>query len=162
MAEFWNETTQILLPGFGFKHNDVETLNLLMQHGLVNAYLCSQYRTKRDIYLRFHPKRLNIEFINFYRRLREFDIYRHTLFKKNGEIIIILEYPAVRYETIYLPFINNNWEGIDRLYRNQRFCKNYIYKGELKLNRRWEVLNTNKVKDCPRLDLSIELYKEEQ
>jgi hypothetical protein len=160
MIEFWNETTQILLPGFGFKNNDIETLNFLVQQGLVNAYLCSQYKVKSDIYLKFQPKKVNSEFISFYRRVKEFSIYKHTLFKKNGEIVIILEYPPNKYESIYLPFINSKWENMDKNYRNQKFCKNYIYKGELKVNRRWEALNTNKVKDCPKLDINTELYTE--
>lgn len=159
MAEFWNETTQILLPGFGFKGNDIETLNLLVNHGLINAYLCPQYKLKDDLYLKFHPKKVNGDFLAFYNTIKKFNIYKHTLFSPNGDITIIIGYPPSKYTSIYLPFVNDKWDQIDKTYRSQRFCKNYMYKGELKINRRWDILNTDKVKDPPKLDLNIELYK---
>lgn len=156
IEEYWNNTSKFLMPAFEFKPNDVEMFNFLDGHGFVNAYLCKQYKTKANIYLRFKVKKLDNYFIEFNKKIKDNKNYQCVIFIPNGEVHYIFEFPIDKYESIYIPFINEKWKKMDKNYRTNNFCRQYIYNGQLKVNQRWLVLNTGV--SIPRLDIEREVY----
>lgn len=133
----YNRTTRFILPSL--KLND----DALIKMGLVNVYLGdNEYDVRWDLegclYLLFKPEKLDSEFEEYCKLMRELSLYRDEYDVENG-VIFVLEIPQ-KYKSILMPFKQGKYSKIDKTYVED--CIPRFING--KLSKRWKVLYKDK------------------
>lgn len=133
----WNNVTSFLLPGFRFLPNDVDMLKYFEGLNFEDAFLCPQYKTKYDIYLKFDIKQITFNIVQFSYKIKELKGYKGKFFDGDS-VVFIIEYPSDKIESVYVPFINGHMGKIVPIYREVYFNK----VDEGKINKRWAILGS--------------------